>query len=139
MDRQSLKEGLGAAGFDATILYDFVDASGFWPVDIDGFRSGVEIDFQTDLTELKGDYPVLAEALGGRDKGVIFTFGGDWAEGAVACALAAALAHLGNAVVYEPSGGEVWSADRAAAEARQSFELARKEGYRERPPGEEQE
>jgi hypothetical protein len=139
MDRQKLKEGLLAAGFDATILYDFVDASGFWPVDVDGFRSGVEIDFQSDLAELKEDYPVLAEALGDRDKGVIFSFGGDWAEGAVACALAAALARLGDVIIYEPSAGEIWSAERAADEARQSFDWARKEGYHERPAGEEQE
>jgi hypothetical protein len=139
LDRAKLKEGLAAAGFDATILYDFVGAEGFWPVDIDAFRSGVEVDFQSDLDELRDFYPVLSEALGARDKGVTFTFAGDWAEGAVACALAAALTHLGDVVIYEPSAGEIWSSARAADEARQSFELARKEGYRARPPDEEQE
>jgi hypothetical protein len=138
VDRPKLKEGLAAAGFDATILHDFVDAQGFWPVDIDGFRSGVEVDFQSDLDELREFYPVLSEALGARDKGVTFTFAGDWAEGAVGCALAAALAHLGEVVIYEPSEGVVWSPQRAIEEARQSFELARKEGYRKRPLDQEQ-
>jgi hypothetical protein len=108
LERTRLKEGLAAAGFDATILYDFVGAEGFWPVDIEAFRSGVEIDFLNDLGELRGDCPVLSDALGERNKGVVFTFGGDWAEGAVARALAAGLAQL--AIIYEPSGSEVWSA-----------------------------
>jgi hypothetical protein len=139
LDRTRLKEGLAAAGFDAAILYDFVGSEGFWPVDIDAFRSGVEIDFLKDLDELRGDCPVLSDVLGERNKGVVFTFGSDWAEGAVACALAAGLGHLGDVVIYEPSAGEVWSPARAADEARQSFELARKDGYRARPPDEEQE
>lgn len=139
LDRTKLKEGLTAAGFDAAIRYDFVGAEGFWPVDIDAFRSGVEVDFQRNLDELREYYPVLRDALGERDRGVTFTFGGDWAEGAVACALAAGLARLGDVVIYEPSAGEVWSAARAVEEARQSFEMASKEGYRARPPDEEQE
>ena len=139
LDRPALKQALAAAGFDATILHDFVGAEGYWPVDIDGYRSGVEIDFQHDLKELREDYPVLSEALGARDKGVVFTFGGDHAEGGVACALAAALARLGDVVIYEPSEGVVYSPERAVAEARQSFEMAAKEGYRARDDGEEQE
>jgi hypothetical protein len=138
-DKQKLKESLAASGLDANILHDLVDAKGFWPVDVDGFRSGVEVYFESDLDELRENYPILGAVLGARDKGVTFVFHGDAAEGGVACALAAALGRLGDAIIYEPSAGEVWSSDRAAEEARQMFESARKEGYHERPTGEEQE
>ncbi len=138
MDKPRLAQALSAAGFSATILYDLPGSQGYWPIDIDGFRSGVEVYFDDDLHELRDIYPVLAAALGERDRGATFTFGSDAAEAGVACALAAAICRLGDVVVYEPSEGVIYSADRATEEARNMFQIALREGYRERQDGPEQ-
>jgi hypothetical protein len=130
--RAALQGALKEVGFEATVLHDFPGDGGFWPIDIGEFKTGVEADADDDLDELVEDYPVLAAALDGRDRGVTFTFGGDPAEAGTALALAAAIAHLCGAVVYEPSEGVTYSTSRAAAEARDSFEMAKKEGYRQR-------
>jgi hypothetical protein len=130
--RQALREALAAIGFEATVLHDFADGEGYWPIDIAGYRTGVETYAERDLTELRDLYPVLAKALDGRDSGVTFTFGGDAGECGTALALAAALAQLGDVIIYEPSEGIVFPATRAADEARQMFEVARQEGCRQR-------
>ncbi len=133
-DRSQLEGALAALGFASTVLHDFHEADGFWPVDIAGCKTGVEIYLENDLEALREDYPELASALGGRDKGATFRWGGDAAECATGLALAAALARLGDVVIYEPSEGVSYSETRAADEARNMFKIAEKEGYRGREP-----
>ena len=60
------------------------------------------------------------------------TWGGNFAEGGTAFALAAALAKLGDAIIYEPQEAVCLSAAQSAEEARQFFQLAKTEGYRAR-------
>lgn len=130
--RSDLVDALKKVGFEATVLHDFLDEEGFWPIDIEGLRTGVEAYRDEDLDELREIYPVLAEALGDRDQGVTFTFHGDAAEAGVALALPAAIAQLCDAVIYEPSEGVVYSVKRAVEEARSAFDEARQNGYRSR-------
>jgi len=134
--RAALQEALKTVGFEATVLHDFAEGDGFWPIDFGDVKTGVEIYPDDDLDELKENYPNLAAVLDGQDRGVTFTFGSDVAEGATALALAAALAQLGGptiaAVIYEPSEGVVYSISRAADDAREWFETARREGYQVR-------
>lgn len=132
VDAASLGDALRALGFKSTILHDFNDADGYWPIDMDGFRTGVEIYLQSDLSELKGFYPVLAAALEGRDRGATFVCHSDAAECGVAVALAAALARLFDGIMYEPIEGVIFPIERAVAEAKGMFESARKDGYRDR-------
>ena len=64
-DRARLKGALDALGFDATVLYDFEGSSGFWPVDLAGCKTGVEVYFDDNLAELTEMYPELAAAVDG--------------------------------------------------------------------------
>jgi hypothetical protein len=130
--RAALQGALKEVGFEATVLHDFPGDGGHWPIDIGEFKTGVEADADDDLDELVEAYPVLAAALDGRDKGVTFTFAGDPAEAGAALALAAAIAQLCDAVVYEPSEGVIYSMSRTVTEARNCFEEAKKKGYRAR-------
>jgi hypothetical protein len=132
VDAAILGDALRALGFESTILHDFNEAAGYWPIDMDGFRTGVEIHLESDLGELREMYPVLAAALEGRDRGATFVWGSDAAECGVALALAAALARLFGGIMYEPSEGVIFPIERAVAEAKGMFESARKEGYRDR-------
>jgi hypothetical protein len=127
--RVDLTDALKKVGFDATVLHDFIDEEGYWPIDIEGMKTGVEAYRNEDLAGLREDYPVLSAVLGDRDRGATFTFGGDPAECGVAMALAAASAQLCDAVIYEPSEGVIYLLERAVQEARRSFEEAKKEGY----------
>jgi len=130
--RTELAQALAALGFEATVLHDFRDNEGYWPIDIAGYKTGVFTSFNDDLSELKEFYPVLSEALDGRDKGVTLSFGSDSAEAGAVLAIAAALARLGDVILYEPSEGVVFPAEQAANEAREMFDSAKREGYRER-------
>ncbi|MDI1288250.1 MAG: hypothetical protein PSV46_27975 [Reyranella sp.] len=129
-DRARLKSALDALGFDATVLYDFEGAEAYWPIEIAGCKTGVEIYFDDNLEELTGLYPELAAAVDGRDKVVNFTWGADAAEGGTALALAAALTSLGDAIIYFPQDAICMTKAEAADEARKMFELAKTEGYR---------
>ncbi len=124
-DRASLRGALDALGFDATVPYDFEGTSGFWPVELAGCKTGVEVYFDDNLAELTEIYPELAAAVDGRDKIVSFNWGANYAEGGTAFALAAALAMLGDAIIYDPQEEACLPAVQAAAEARQLFQLAR--------------
>lgn len=130
--RDELKAALGDLEFASTILHDLEGAEGYWPVDIDGCKTGVEIYFDSNLDQLTEDYPVLAGALGGRDSVVTFTWGGDFAEGGAGIALAAAITKLRAGIVYDPQDGVCLSVEAAAAQAKEMFDYARKEGYQAR-------
>jgi hypothetical protein len=97
-----------------------------------GCKTGVEVYFDDNLGELAEMYPELAAAVDGRDKVVNFTWGGNYAEGGTAFALAAALATLGDAIIYDPQEDICLPAAQSAEEARQLFQLAKVEGYRAR-------
>lgn len=127
--RGALAEALKKVGFEATVLHDFLEEEGYWPIDIEGVKTGVEVYPNEDLADLRDIYPTYAEAAGSRDRGVTFTFHSDPMEGAVAVALAAAITQLCDAVIYEPSEGVVYSPQRAIEEARKDFERAKTEGY----------
>jgi hypothetical protein len=128
VDPIKLKSALDGLGFDATVLHDDFDiAEGFWPIEIAGFHTGVEIQHEKDLEELTELYPVLAAALDGRDKGVTFTWRGDAAECGTGLAFAAALGRLADVIIYEPSEGVIVSSERCTEDARQMFEEAKKE------------
>lgn len=129
-DRAGLKAALDALGFEATVLYDFEGAEAYWPIELAGCKTGVEVYFDDSLEELTQTYPELAAAVDGRDKLVNFNWGGDFAEGGTALALAAALTTLGDAIIFDPQGAICLSGAEAAEEARKMFELARTEGYR---------
>jgi hypothetical protein len=130
--RDRLQAALAELGFQATILHELEGAEGYWPIDIDGCKTGVEIYFDSDLGELTGHYPVLAAALADRDSVATFVWGGDFAEGAAAIALAAAVARLREGILYDPQDAECLSVETATSDAKEMFEYARKEGYRER-------
>jgi hypothetical protein len=131
VDPAKLKGALEGLGFDTTVLHDDFDiASGFWPIEIAGFHTGVEIQHEEDLEELSELYPVLAESLDGRDRGVTFTWHGDSAECGTGLAFAAALGSLADVIIYEPSEGVVVTSASCAEDALKMFEDARKEGGR---------
>lgn len=130
--REGLKVVLAELGFQSTILHELEGAEGYWPVDIDGCKTGVEIYFDSNLEELTDDYPVLAAALAGRDSVVTFAWGGDFAEGGAGIALAAAIAKLQEGIVYDPQDAVCLSVETAISQAKEMFDYARKEGYRER-------
>ena len=130
--RDQLEAALAELGFASTVLYDLEGAEGYWPIDIDGCKTGLEIYFYSNLEELTENYPVLAAALAGRDSGVTFISGGDFAEGGAGIALAAAIAKLRGGIVYDPQDATCLSVEMAASQAKEMFEYARKEGYRER-------
>ena len=132
ISRDQLKAALADLGFASTILHDLEGAEGYWPVDIDGCRTGVEIYFENNLDELTEDYPVLAGALEGRDGVVTFVWGGDFAEGGAGIALAAAIAKLRAGIVYDPQDAVCLSVEAAAAQAKEMFDYARKEGHQAR-------
>jgi|GEM_PF-2380351 len=132
ISRDELKAALAELGFPSTILHDLEGARGYWPVDIDGCKTGVEIYFDDNLEELTGYYPVLAAALAGRDNVVMFTWGGDAAESGAGIAVAAAIAKLRDGIVYDPQCAECLSVEAAASQAKEMFDYARKEGYRQR-------
>jgi hypothetical protein len=134
-----LQDALKAVGFEATVLHDFAGSYGYWPIDIATLKTGVEIYFDSDLSELKELYPVLAAALDGRDRGVTFTSHGDSAELGVSLALVAAISHLSGAVMYEPIEGVIHLPSRAVAEAREFFAEASSRGYNERQEWEQKE
>jgi len=128
VDSVKLKNALDALGFDAIVQYDDFDtAEGFWPIEIAGLKTGVEIQHEDDLQELSELYPVLATALDGRDKGVTFIWHGDSAECGTGLAFAAALGGLTDVIIYEPSEGVILSSARCAEDGRQMFEDAKKE------------
>jgi hypothetical protein len=85
--------------------------------------------FSDDVSNLKEIYPVLADAVGDRDKEVTFTFGGDPAECGVAFALAAAIAQMTDAVIYDPQSAEVVSTTDAISTAELFFKDAHERGY----------
>ncbi|MDP2378289.1 MAG: hypothetical protein Q8M36_32110, partial [Reyranella sp.] len=97
-----------------------------------GCKTGVEIYFDDNLAELAEMYPELAAAVDGRDKVVNFTWGGNFAEGGTALGLAAALATLGDAIIYDPQDAACLTSAQSAEEARKLFQLAKTEGYRAR-------
>lgn len=132
VSRDQLKAALAELGFASTILHDLEGAEGYWPVDIDGCKTGIEIYFDGNADELAGDYPVLAAALAGRDNAVTFAWGGDFAEGGAGIALAAAIAKLRDGIVYDPQDDVCSSPETAAAQAKEMFDYARKEGYQAR-------
>ncbi len=132
VESASLGDALRALGFEAKILHEFNGADGYWPVDMDGLRTGVEVYFDSDVDELRRNYEVLEAALEGRDRGATFVSHGDSAECGVAIALAAALARLFDGIMYEPIEGVIFPMERGVAEAKGMFESARKDGYRDR-------
>lgn len=123
-----LKSALDGLGFEATVLHDFDKADGFWPIEIAGCKTGVEIYLDYDLQELSDDYPLLATALEGRDKAAMFVMHSKAAEYGTAMALAAALARLTDAVIYDPSDDVILSPEKSAEDARYMFEEAKQEG-----------
>ena len=131
-DKAKLKTALGSLGFDATVLYDFSEADAFWPIDLAGLKTGVEIYLDEDLTSIREDYPVLAAALEARDRMATFRFGGNAAEAGTALAMSAALTKLGDAIIYDPQSEEFMSADEAVKEAQAFFEEAVKTGAQQR-------
>ncbi|MDP1753462.1 MAG: hypothetical protein Q8L22_28765 [Reyranella sp.] len=131
-DKAELKAALGSLGFEATVLYDFSEAEAFWPIDLAGLKTGVEIYLDEDLATIREDYPVLTAALEGRDRMATFRFGGNAAEAGTALALAAALTKLSNAIIYDPQGETFMSADEAVKEAQTFFEEAVKVGAQQR-------
>lgn len=130
--RDELEGALKDLGFSATILHDLDGAEGYWPIDIDGLKTGVIIYFDDNLDELTGDYPVLAAALAGRDNVVQFSWGGDSGEAGAGIALAAAIAKLRDGIIYDPQDAQCLSIETAISHAKGMFESARKEGYLER-------
>ena len=130
--RADLQDALKAAGFDVTLLHDFVGSYGYWPIDISGLKTGVELYFYDNVPNLKEIYPVLAAAVGDKDKAVTLTFGGDYAEYGAAFALGAAIARMTDAIIYEPQIGRVISPSDAIEAAQLFFKDAKEKGYRVR-------
>ena len=130
--RAELQKTLESAGFEAEVLHDFVGSYGYWPIDLSGLKTGVEVYFDHNVPNLREIYPVLAGAVGDRDKAVTFTFGGDPAECGVAFALAAAIAQMTDAVIYDPQSAEVVSTVDAISTAKLFFKDPREQGYRAR-------
>jgi hypothetical protein len=127
VDSLKLKGALDALGVEATILHDFESADGFWPVEMSGVKAGVEIYLDHDVAEIREDRPVLEAALDGHDKLVTFVWHG-LGEGGTALVLAAALAKLGDVVIYEPSEDVILSPERSAREGMEFLEEAKKNG-----------
>lgn len=127
IESAKLKGALDTAGFEAKILHDFNTADGFWPVEIAGHEVGVEIYHDYDLQELIDDCPLVATALDGRDKLITFVWHSRAAEAATGLALAAALARLGDVLIYEPSDDVILSPEKCIEDARDMFEAAKEE------------
>ncbi|HYC65247.1 MAG TPA: hypothetical protein VEC14_10995 [Reyranellaceae bacterium] len=132
LDKATLQSALAELGFEARVLHEFNEADAFWPIDLAGFKTGVEIYLLTDLEETREDYPDLMPLLGERDRGALFTFGSNAAEAGTAVALAAALAKAADALVYDPQSSTICSIDQLVGEAKQFFEDALKEGAQQR-------
>jgi len=130
--REELEGALESFGFSATVLHELEGAEGYWPIDIDGLKTGVIIYFDDNLDELTGYYPVLAAALAGRDKVVQFSWGGDSAEAGTGIVLAAAIAKLRDGIIYDPQDAECLSIETAISHVKGMFESAHKEGYQKR-------
>jgi hypothetical protein len=108
VDSAKLKGALDALGLETSVQHDFESADGFWPVELAGVKAGGEIYLDYDVEEISEDCPVLEAALDGHDKLVTFV----WhhaGEGGTALVLAAALAKLGDVVIYEPCEDVVFS------------------------------
>jgi hypothetical protein len=127
VDSLKLKGALEALGMEATVLHDFESADGFWPVEMAGVKAGVEIYLDHDVAEISEDCAVLEGALDGHDKLVTFIWHG-LGEGGTALVLAAALAKLGDVVIYEPSEDVVLSPERSAQQGMEFLEEAKKNG-----------
>jgi len=127
VDPLKLKGALESLGLEATVLHDFESADGFWPVEMAGVTAGVEIYLDHDVAEISEDCPVLEAALDGHDKLVTFVWH-QLGEGGTALVLAAALAKLGDVVIYEPSEDVVFSPERSAQEGMEFLEEAKKNG-----------
>lgn len=120
-DGPMLCAALAALGFEATILHEFSEAKGFWPIEIAGLRTGFEVyagAVGRDLEAISKEMP----ELNGRDHDATFRFFGD-TEGGAAFAVAAALAKLAGALIRDRHAGiNIWvSSDEAAAKAQGMF------------------
>ena len=116
-DELALRSSLATFGFEATILSDLMEARSFWPIEIDGLRTGFEVyagALGKNLEVLAKEMPELK----GRDHEATFRFFGN-AEGGAAFAVAAALAKLADALIRDRHAGiNIWvSSDEAAAKA----------------------
>lgn len=127
-NKEALQAALEALGFQARVLHEFNEAEAFWPIDLNGFKTGVEIYLFDDLK----DFPEVADKLEGRDHAALFTFGSNSAEAGTALAVAAALTKVSNALIYDPQSSEFLSMERAVADARGMFDVAVKEGAQQR-------
>jgi hypothetical protein len=127
VDPPRLKGALEALEVEATVLHDFESANGFWPIDMAGVRTGVEIYLGGDVREISEGSPVLEAALNGHDKLITFVWC-KWGDGGTALVLAAALAKVGDVIIYEPSDGVVLSPEHSAREGREFLERAKEEG-----------
>jgi len=97
------------------------------PLEMAGVKAGVEIYLDHDVAEISEDCPVLEAALDGHDKLVTFVWR-HLGEGGTALVLAAALAKLGDVVIYEPSEDVIFSPERSAQEGMEFLEEAKKNG-----------
>lgn len=115
IDSPALRAALAVLGFDATVLYEFNEASGYWPIEIAGLMTGFEV-YSSPSGE---DYEAISKEmpeLNGRDHDATFRFFGN-TEGGAAFAVAAALAELADALILDRHAGiDIWLSSGEAAE-----------------------
>jgi hypothetical protein len=132
VDRQILQETLHSLGFEATVLHELAGAHGFWPIDIAGCRTGVEVYFYLTVQDMRETYPEITGELEGYDHVVNFCWRGDAAQCGTALALAAALVRLQDAIIYEPQASVWMPLSEAIETAKRMFGEAHRAGYIDR-------
>jgi hypothetical protein len=121
-DRQALQKSIDALKFKVTLDDGYVpfESSGYLPCTYDGEDAGFTIKFHNLLPHT----PALQGQLGERDTVIDFKWSGDVREYVSAMAVCAALAKDFGAIVHDPDGDKVYSADQLVKKVRTAEEEA---------------
>lgn len=117
-DRELLQAAIDSLGFDCKVDASYVpfESTGFLTCTLNGNGSGFEIFFEPSAEALN-EFPELAEAVGSREIGITFRWGGDMAECACVLIVSAALAKSFGAVVHYQDDNLLYSAEQLVEEA----------------------
>jgi hypothetical protein len=116
--RQALQQAIDALKFKVTLDDGYVpfETSGYLPCTFDGEDAGFTIKFHETLPQT----PALQAQLGERNVAIDFKWSGDVREFVSAMAVSAALAKSFGALVHDPDGDKIYTADQLIAKVNEA-------------------
>ncbi|MCV9940054.1 hypothetical protein OIU35_27180 [Boseaceae bacterium BT-24-1] len=127
-DGAGLAAQANSLGFELSFsgAFSLDSADGFQPGKLAGLEAGVEIDIveRAEVEEMSDLFGEQADKL---EKVIAFYWGGSFAEGAFAYALAAALIAACNGICFDPQEDELLSLEQVRQGAEGLLDAARKQ------------